>query len=66
MKLALPKLDRKLLRDPWGLERGESRYTTAEIKALAAPDPERAPEPEDNGHSALVVGRVKGKRTPRR
>lgn len=54
---------RKLLRDPWGLDRAESRYTTAEIRAVVAPPP--APDAGGNGHAA-VGARPKGKRNPRR
>lgn len=54
---------RKLLRDPWGLDRADSRYTTAEIRAVPAlPD---APEPDGAGHAG-AAGRPKAKRSPRR
>ncbi|ODT02601.1 MAG: RNA degradosome polyphosphate kinase [Gemmatimonadetes bacterium SCN 70-22] len=54
---------RKLLRDPWGLDRAESRYTTAEIRALVPPPP--ALDADGNGHAALGA-RPKGKRATRR
>ena len=48
---------RKLLRDPWGLDRADSRYTTMEIRAVAAAPP---PVPNDNG------GTSRAKRAKRR
>src|SRR5690606_14019912 len=33
---------RKLLRDPWGLDRVDSRYTTAEVRAVGSPTAEPA------------------------
>jgi polyphosphate kinase len=53
---------RRLMRDPWGLDRSESRYHTSEFRAAAL-----APPPEPHEHAvALVNGRRKraGKRRP--
>ena len=53
---------RRLMRDPWGLDRSESRYHTAEFRAAAL-----APPPEPHEHAvALVNGRKRrqGKRRP--
>ncbi len=54
---------RKLLRDPWGLDRADSRYTTAEVRAVRPPDP--TPVADGNGHGAGAA-RTKGKRAARR
>ncbi len=56
---------RKLLRDPWGLDRADSRYTTSEMRAYVPSDGETEP----NGNAVVPVpsnGRAKGKRTTRR
>lgn len=70
---------RVLLRDPWGLDRADSRYTTAEVRAVGyVPPPRRAPTGAGNGDGsgahagappeASGAGRAKGKgkRTTRR
>ena len=56
---------RKLLRDPWGLDRADSRYTTSEMRAYVP----LVGETEPNGNAVAPVpsnGRAKGKRTTRR
>ncbi|MEO6445852.1 MAG: polyphosphate kinase 1 [Gemmatimonadaceae bacterium] len=58
---------RRLLRDPWGLERADSRYTTSEIRAYV-PANEEAPR-NGNGSadgSGGASARGKPKRTTRR
>ncbi len=49
---------RRLLRDPWGLDRPDSRYTTMEMRAVTP-----APQPEPRGEPAPVTN---GKRRPPR
>jgi len=58
---------RKLLRDPWGLDRIDSRYTTAEVRAVTAlaVAPVAQPTPA-NGKGTSAAPRGKGKRPPRR
>ncbi len=58
----------KLLRDPWGLDRVDSRYTTAEVRAVSAtasPAPQQAAT-GDNGHEPPAAERPKGSRAVRR
>ena len=53
---------RRLMRDPWGLDRSESRYATSEFRAAVL-----TPQPEPHEHAVLMVnGRRKrsGKRRP--
>jgi len=54
---------RKLLRDPWGLERGDSRYTTGEVRAVP---PAAAAAHAENGNGGSHAPRSKGKRSQRR
>ncbi len=58
----------KLLRDPWGLDRADSRYTTSEVRAMPRPaSPEgSASVTTTNGHAAVAGVRGKGARTTRR
>jgi polyphosphate kinase len=58
----------KLLRDPWGLDRADSRYTTSELRAMPKPTPPEgsATTTKANGHAAPNSGRGKGTRTTRR
>lgn len=51
----------RLLRDPWGLGRADSRYTTAELRAVVPPvaADEHAAGPNGNGER---LGRGKGRR----
>jgi polyphosphate kinase len=55
---------RKLLRDPWGLDRHESRYLTAEMRVMALPPmPDRRadePQPVGNGKRRPARRRVRG------
>lgn len=55
---------RKLLRDPWGLDRIDSRYTTAEVRAMTALAAAKAPN--GNGEPQPAASRAKGKRSTRR
>lgn len=55
---------RKLLRDPWGLDRADSRYTTAEFRVT--PSTAAVVVAEVNGNGAPPAGRAKGKRITRR
>jgi polyphosphate kinase len=53
---------RRLLRDPWGLDRSESRYVTAEFRSAVL-----TPQPEPHEHAVLLVNgrrRKSGKRRP--
>jgi hypothetical protein len=48
-----------LMRDPWGLDRSESRYVTQEFRAAAL-----APAPEPHQHS-VALGNGRRKKTKR-
>jgi len=55
---------KKLLRDPWGLDRVDSRYTTAEVRAVTALATQPAGASDGNGAAASAPApRGKGKRS---
>ena len=58
----------KLLRDPWGLDRADSRYTTSELRAMPKPTPPEGsvPPSKTNGHAPAAGARGKSARTTRR
>ncbi|MEO7966896.1 MAG: hypothetical protein ABIT38_23615, partial [Gemmatimonadaceae bacterium] len=54
---------KKLLRDPWGLDRADSRYTTMEIRGITPPNVSSQPEPHVPNASGHANG--SGKKSKR-